>query len=609
MTPKDDARFAEPRTGGPRTGGPRTGPAHDPSPGSPPAPSGGEVGGEVGGGAGGEVLVRAGGLAWTPPGRADPLFADLDLTLAKGERLGVVGANGCGKTTLLGLIAGTVAPEAGSIDVAVRAWLVPQAPPDPGPAATLRDALLALDPELGPLRGRLRAAEAGGVPDPDAYAADLARYDEARGWDAERDAEIEAERLGLGADALERPADAASGGERRMLALAAVLARGPELLLLDEPSDALDERAATALAERLAAFGGALLVASHDRALLDAATNRTLAYEHDGVRIARGGYGRYAAARAEERAERERRAARAGREIARLEEVVRGYRTWSGRKEKEKSGALDRGFVGARAARLMKRATVTRARREGEIEELRRAKPWIPPAYALPMPDPAPLSGIVLAAYGATARPAGAQHAPPPFVPIDLAVAAGEKVAITGPNGSGKSTLLAMLVGRLEPSGGRVTRMARARIGYLPQELGAAVGRSEGPCADEGVGGAVASGAAPASWFAASERSEARRRLGALGFGAEAWETPVARLSGGQRRKLSLARLLADAPDVLVLDEPTLHLDLPAIERLQEALAAWRGTVLLVSHDRTFREGVVARACALGDLDSDGGGA
>jgi macrolide transport system ATP-binding/permease protein len=327
------------------------------------------------------------------------------------------------------------------------------------------------------------------------------------------------------------------------------------------------------------------------------------------VRRARGGYGRYAAARAAERADRERRAARAEREIARLEEVVRGYRTWSGRKEAEKSGAFDRGFIGARAARLMKRAIVAGARREGEIEELRRAKPWIEPEYALPMPEPAPLSGTVLAAHGAAARPAGAPHAPPPFAPLDLRIEAGEKVAVTGPNGSGKSTLLALLVGRLEPSQGHVTRMARARIGHLPQDPGA--DEVEGT---DGRGREAASGrgAAPATaeaWFAPSERAEARRRLGALGFGADAWATPVGRLSGGQLRKLRLARVLADDPDVLLMDEPTLHLDLPAIERLQAALAAWPGTVLLVSHDRVFRDGVATRTHALADLDSGGDGA
>lgn len=157
---------------------------------------------------------------------------------------------------------------------------------------------------------------------------------------------------------------------------------------------------------------------------------------------------------------------------------MRGYRTWSGRKEGEKSGAFDRGFIGARAARLMKRAIVAGARWEGEIEELRRAKPWVEPEYA-----------------------------PPPFAPLDLRIEAGEKLAVTGPNGSGKSTLLALLVGRLEPSEGRVTRMSRARIGYLPQETGPS-GR-EGPAGDEAAGDTAE------AWFAASDRSEARRRLGA----------------------------------------------------------------------------------------------
>jgi macrolide transport system ATP-binding/permease protein len=556
-------------------------------------------------------LVRAGALAWTPPGRPEPLFEGLDLVLAEGDRLGVIGANGCGKSSLLRLLAGRLAPDAGTVHATARAWLVPQAPPVGAVGATLRDVLLDLDPELGPVRARLRAAERAGVPDADGYADDLTRYDEARGWDAEHRAEVEAERLGLGAEALDRPADAASGGERRMLALAAVLARAPRLVLLDEPSDALDERSWTALAGRLRAFDGALVVASHDRALLDAVTNRTLAFEHDGVRRMRGGYGRYAAARAEERAERERRAGRARREIAHLEEVARGYRTWSGRKEKEKSGALDKGFVGARAARLMKRATVATARREAEIEELRRAKPWVEPAYALPMPTPKRLSGTVFACLGAHAAPAGAGEGAAAFAPLDLRVEAGERVAIAGPNGAGKSTLLAMLAGRLPAVGGRVARMGRATLGYLPQ-AGSALDAE--PDRRSGKGGASAGpggdgGATARACFAADEVAEARRRLGALGFGVDAWTTPRSRLSGGQRQKLRLARLLAAAPDVLVLDEPTLHLDLPAIERLQQALVAWPGTIVLVSHDAAFVGAVAQRIVRLGGAPAAGVGA
>jgi ATPase subunit of ABC transporter with duplicated ATPase domains len=431
----------------------------------------------------------------------------------------------------------------------------------------------------------------------------LARYDEARGWDAELRAEVEAERLGLGAAALDRPADGASGGERRMLALAAVLAREPRLVLLDEPSDALDARSRTALAERLRVFDGALVVASHDRALLDAVTTRTLAFEHDGVRSARGGYGRYAAVRAEERADRERRAGRARREIAHLEQVVRGYRTWSGRKEKEKSGALDKGFVGARAARLMKRATVAAARRETEIEELRRAKPWVEPDYALPMPLPTPLSGTVFACHGANAVPPGAPRDAPAFAPLDLRIEAGERVAIAGPNGSGKSTLLALLAGRLPARNGRVTRMRRATLGYLPQAGSALDGEGDHGSAQAASarGGRAVPDEAAEAFFAASEVAEARRRLGALGFGADAWSTPRSRLSGGQRQKLRIVRRLAAAPDVLVLDEPTLHLDLPAIERLQDALVAWPGTIVLVSHDAAFVDAVAERVVRLGD--------
>jgi ATPase subunit of ABC transporter with duplicated ATPase domains len=555
--------------------------------------------------------VRASGLAWTAPGRPEPLFDGLDLVLDDGDRLGVIGANGCGKTTLLRLLAGRLAPDAGAVHAATRAWLVPQTPPVGPAGSTLRDVLLDLDPDLGPVRSRLRAAERAGVPDADGYADDLARYDEARGWDAEHRAEVEAERLGVGAAALDRPADAASGGERRMLALAAVLAREPRLVVLDEPSDALDARSRTALAERLRAFDGALVVASHDRALLDAVTNRTLAFEHDGVRQVRGGYGRYAAARAEERAERERRAGRARREIAHLEQVARGYRTWSGRKEKEKSGALDKGFVGARAARLMKRATVATARREAEIEELRRAKPWVEPEYALPMPTPKGLSGPVFVCLGATAAPLGAREGAAAFAPLDLRVAAGERVAVAGPNGSGKSTLLAMLAGRLPATAGRLARTTRASLGYLPQAGSALDGGTDRPIA--AAGATAASGgdgdATARACFAPTEVAEARRRLGSLGFGAEAWSTPRSRLSGGQRQKLRLVRLLAAAPDVLVLDEPTLHLDLPAIERLQQALAAWSGTIVLVSHDAAFADAVAQRVVRLGGDAGSGVGA
>ncbi|MFD0019657.1 ribosomal protection-like ABC-F family protein [Streptomyces sp. NPDC058382] len=501
----------------------------------------------------------------------------VSFTVRPGDRVGVIGENGSGKSTLLRLLAGAEKPDEGEITV--------RFPGGTGylsqtlalaPAHTVQDAVDTALAELRALERRIRDAETAlAVPaGPDdaglaAYGDLLTEYEERGGYLADARVEAALHGLGLGHLTGERPLGTLSGGEQSRLALACVLASGPELLLLDEPTNHLDLRATTWLEDHLRAHRGTAVVVTHDRAFLERTTNVIAEVDRDLRTVVTYGDGwdGYRAAKAAARRRWAQEHQQWLDELARTEELVdaAGRRlTGSGKDPGEGFGKHRR----SHEAKLSGRVRAARTR----LEDLRRAPVAAPPRPLRFSAD------LALSADG--------EHARGPLVELEsvtvgdrlhmprLRVAAGQRLLVTGPNGAGKSTLLRILAGDLTPDSGTVRR--RARIGYLPQELPARPTRRT-----------------LLATFAAGRPGHADEytdMLLALGlFRPEDLTVPVADLSIGQQRRLALARLVTRPADLLVLDEPTNHIALGLVEELETALAAYGGAVVVVSHDRSFR--------------------
>ncbi|MFJ8661266.1 ABC-F family ATP-binding cassette domain-containing protein [Streptomyces sp. NPDC093795] len=497
----------------------------------------------------------------------------VSLTVRPGERLGVVGDNGSGKSTLLRLLAGREEPDNGTVTVDAPGGIGHLAQTlDLPPTATVGDAIDHALADVRELERAIRAAE-------DALAAtgDLAGYaellaaHEARGGDgADRRVEAVLRRLGE-----PRPLDRArtlgglSGGQRSRLTLAAVLAAEPELLLLDEPTNDLDDEAVAWLEERLLAHRGTVVAVSHDRVFLDRVTTAVLEVDEDRHTVRRygDGYSGYLTGRAAERARRQREYEEWKAETARYRALADTHI--------DRFSAIPRkapaSFSGAGAFRA-------RSRSHGAMSRIRAAREKLARLTSDPVPaPPEPLrfrAGLI--GEGAPVDLAG--------VRVDgrlrldaLRLDAGERLLVTGPNGAGKTTLLKVLAGELVPDEGTVS--APDRVGLLRQETAS-------PTDPRAVGEA----------FGADRADE----LLALGlFSAGDLTTPVRYLSTGQRRKLELARLVTEPADLLLLDEPTNHLAPALVEEMEAALAQYRGTLVVVSHDRRLREGFRGRRLEL----------
>ena len=531
------------------------------------------------------LLLQASGLGYRYTAQQVPLFTELSLTLYAGDRVALLGTNGSGKTTLLGLLSGALAPQNGQVVRHTEPFYLCQEDTLTGNADvpdTVLEAVLGAYPDLGPVRAELSRLEAAGVPDPMRYAELLGAFAERGGYDLEATLHTELGTLGYPPELLARPLGALSGGERRLLRLVAAFARPQALLLLDEPTNYLDERA-TAYLTRKVRETAACLIVSHDRRFLDETVGSVVELERGELRRYSGNYSSFWAQKETEYRDRVRQAGKLRREITQLKEQERTYKVWGARKEKEKSrvkseGPVDKGFVGARAARLMRRGIQAKERLQGRITDLETAKPWVEKRYAVAFAEIAVPSGICLSARDVclpAMNSAGRK--------VSLTLAHGERLALAGANGAGKTTLLRALLGLeagLEMD--EVMWDTRATIGYLPQRWDDAHDTE-----------AVAAG------FALGDHPHARTLLGALGVSGAAFAKPLSALSEGQKRKVRLAQLIVQKPNVLVLDEPTTHLDYVSVEMLEAALLDFFGTLILVSHDRYLLERTTERRLEL----------
>lgn len=513
------------------------------------------------------------GLSVGYPDRS--VLTGVDLLAQPGRRIGLVGENGAGKSTLLRAVAGRLPSRArtsGSITAPGDLVLLGQEPPFRD-RATVADVLAMT---LAPLRDAVaeveRSAAEVGTPEGDAAyerALELALAHDA--WDADRRASLAAARLGLDDLDPARPVGTLSGGQRTRLALATIMTTRPTCLLLDEPTNHLDDDAIEVLTGFLADLPGVVVLASHDRVLLDDVCTDLvdldageLGTDGNGGRRFGGGWTAYEVARADARRRWEQTYAEQQEEIARLRDATR---IGTGAIAHNRPPTDNDKFIyfgkGQKVAKALSRRKADAQRRLEAAEREQVRKP------------PAPLrfrGDLTAGASGRLVQVRDLEVAGRLRV-ARLDVAAGEHLLLTGPNGSGKSTLLGVLSGRVTPSSGTAVVAART-VRELTQD----------PQPTDPSRSALATYDAAVR---ALPDAPPLRELGLLH--PRDHRTPVGSLSVGQRRRLGLAVAIAAAPDLLLLDEPTNHVSLALAGELEEALATAPGGVVLASHDRWLR--------------------
>ncbi len=504
---------------------------------------------------------------------ANQLFSNVTFSLAMGERAALLAPNGAGKSTLLRLIARELTPDTGMIvarkDVRIAYFRQSHELP---PAGNVMDAFLSGFADILKLRHELVEAQHEAASGTDEALARLSRISDRyhiEGGDAlERRVEMIAQHLGFGSADMERPLSSLSGGERGRLHLGVVLAQAPDLLLLDEPTNHLDLDTIDWLSQYLKNIPSAALVVSHDRAFLDAVCPVTMELGRKGFYVYPLSYSDYVVAREDELLRKRALSERQEAFIAKTEEFIR--RNIAGQKTKQ-----------AQSRRKMLDKL--------EIEE-RPEDVWAVAERIRFRFQSVPRSGdIVLDARGLCAERGGRVL----FSNFDVLVKRGDRIGIVGPNGSGKSTLLKLMAGKGEAGDeGAVKRGTNLSEGYFDQHLGSldlnktAVEEIRSVRGDMNV-------------------DVTRQYLSRFRFYGDDVFRKVSGFSGGERSRLSLAKLLLEPLNLLFLDEPTNHLDIPAAEILEEALSDFEGTVIFVSHDRRFLEGVASRILSVRDGRAD----
>jgi ATPase subunit of ABC transporter with duplicated ATPase domains len=512
------------------------------------------------------------------------LFSDLDLVVAPGDVVGLVGVNGAGKSTLLRTLAGELPPGEGSVTVSPPAATLGYLPQEPErrPGETVlaalarRTGVTAAQAYLDAATAALAAQEPGAD---DAYGEALERWLALGGADLdERAAEVVAD-VAPGV-ALDAPTTALSGGQAARVGLAALLLSRYDVLLLDEPTNDLDLTGLEQLERFVSGSRSGVVVVSHDREFLARTVTRVVELDlvQQLVRVHDGGYEAYLVEREVARRHAREEFEEFAETRSELEARARMQRNWMAkgvRNAVRKAGSEPdkniRAHMRATSEKQAAKARITdkRIERLEVVEEPR--KEW-----ELRMTiAAAPRAGALVA----TLRRAVVRRGSFTLGPVDLQVGWGERVAITGANGAGKSTLLAALLGRVpldEGDGGlgpavRIGEIDQARQRFLGTERLLDAFSAEVP-----------------DWPTA----EVRTLLAKFALTAEHVLRPAATLSPGERTRAGLALLQARGVNVLVLDEPTNHLDLPAIEQLEQALADYAGTLLLVTHDRRMLEAV-----------------
>ncbi|MBE7942758.1 ATP-binding cassette domain-containing protein, partial [Ramlibacter aquaticus] len=481
-----------------------------------------------------------------------PLLDHTDFALEAGERVGLIGRNGAGKSSMLRILAGMERPDDGTLQfqqglriafVAQEPQLDPQATVADAVRAGVADLLQCLDDythsrgDLNELQGRIEAED---------------------GWNLDQRVAETLQRLKLDP---QRAVGTLSGGTRKRVALAQALVRRPDVLLLDEPTNHLDLAAITWLENLLLEFKGAVVTITHDRSFLDRIATRIVELDRGKLRSYPGNFTRYQVQKEEQLAQEAVISARADKLLAQEEVWIR---------------------KGVEARRTRAQGRITR------LERLRSARASRREAVGrvkLDIDAGTPSGKLV-----AELEHAGKSYDGVPIIKdFSATLLRGDKIGLVGPNGAGKTTLLKLILGEVAPDTGKVRQGTRMSVAYFDQMRDALD-------PDATLEDFISPGS---EWIEiGNQRKHVKSYLGDFLFSPARSGSPVRSLSGGERNRLLLARLFARPANVLVLDEPTNDLDIDTLELLEELLQEYDGTVFLVSHDRAFLDNVVTSIIA-----------
>jgi ATP-binding cassette subfamily F protein 3 len=498
------------------------------------------------------------------------LLQEVDLTLHRAQKVGIIGANGSGKSSLFALLLGELHQDAGDLDMPPRLVISHVAQETPAAEASAIDYVIDGDAELREIERALQEAEAG---HDGTHLAELhGRFDAVDGYTARARAARLMDGLGFGTAQLDQPVGEFSGGWRMRLNLARALMCRSDLLLLDEPTNHLDLEAVIWLEQWLRSYPGTLLLISHDRDFLDNTVDCICHLEQRQLKLYTGNYAEFERARAANLALQQAAHEKQKREIAHLQSYVDRFRAQAtkARQAQSRLKALDR------------------------MEIIAAAHVDSPFYFSFqpPQSSPNPLLRLENAAAG--------YHGKAVVENVSMTLEAGARLGLLGPNGAGKSTLIKLLGGTLAPLSGKREEGKGLKIGYFAQHQLEQLRPDESPLQHM------------MRLDPKTREQELRDYLGGFDFRGDVVTSPIAPFSGGEKSRLALALLIWQRPNLLLLDEPTNHLDLEMRHALTLALQDYEGALVVVSHDRhllrttTDRLVLVADGCAAtfdGDLD------
>ena len=485
------------------------------------------------------------------------LFRDVTFQLSPGRRIALIGGNGVGKTTICEIIVGLQDPDGGEVSKPkdYRIGYLPQELMEAWTGSVLDEVLrgsgevLELEADLRRLEAVIGAAVGDdGVEALDAYGVAQSRFEALGGYQIEAEGRRILGGLGFSTADMDRSLAEMSGGWQMRAVLARLLLQEPDVLVLDEPTNHLDVDSVAWLEQQLVAWPGALLFVSHDRDFIDAVAERCIEIAWSTTTEYIGGFAEFIVAREERLLALEAAAGRQAKEVARVERFIERFR-----------------YKATKARQVQSRIKTLDKLERIEAPKVADLK------LRFAFPDPPRSSRLVIEIVDATIG----YDSLPVVSSVDLVIERGQKLALIGPNGAGKTTLLKAILGHLEPQSGLVKLGANVDVAYFAQHQVDALDMER--TVEQEFRNSV--GEQP-------KNRNLRTVLGSFGFSGDAVDRRVGDLSGGERTRLALAEIMCNPVNLLVLDEPTNHLDLASCDILEDALKAYPGTVLLVSHDR-----------------------